>query len=106
MSDPNSDMLGTMRASIRSHLGEFADQWIACRIEILRKLQLQIGNCQNVDDIPKLQAMVNDALISESDVTMMKAKVDGLLDIWKKYAETKRTILDLLSKPSHRETRL
>jgi hypothetical protein len=88
MSENNPDMFGPFKASIRNHLGEFADKWMEARIKLLQKLNDQIAGTSDLEELKKLRAEVNDALISVEDISKMDAKLKAFLEMLKTHTST------------------
>jgi hypothetical protein len=77
-----------MQASIRKHLGEFADLWMEQKIALLRKLAQRIAAATDTEELIKLRKELNDALISEEDITNLDEKLGKLLAMMKKHLQT------------------
>ena len=86
--DRRFDAFEPMKASIRKHLGEFADLWMQQKIALLQKLATRIAASTDVKEHGKLRKELNDALISEGDIAILDKKMGKFLAMLKKHAQT------------------
>lgn len=89
------EVLGPFKASIRTHLGEFADEWMRGKIALVRKLTAQIELESDTAKLKELRAELNDALLSVDDVTQVDERMGKMLEMVKKHVETLIAIRDL-----------
>lgn len=76
----NFDLFEPFKASIRNHLGEFADEWMGAKIGLVRKLKARIEVETSDERLKELRKELHDALLSNEDVTMLDGSVKKLLE--------------------------
>ena len=75
----SNTMFGPFSASIRNHLGEFADEWMKAKIKLVQKLGDQIAGENDKTKLVSLRCDLHEALISEGDVDQMDAQIGAFL---------------------------
>lgn len=76
---PMNDFLSPVRASMRTHLGEFVDVYMGAKIKIAQKLADKIAGENDVDKLMELRAKLNDVMFSEQDITQLDAKIQAFV---------------------------
>lgn len=103
MSDPSArfDMFGPFSASIRNHLGEFADEWMRGRVMLTRNLADRIAAEHDLEKLKELRAELNDVLLSEADIEQADGRMTKMLEMLKRHAQTMAEIRKLRQATPH-----
>lgn len=87
-SHTGSNTFGPMKASLRNHLGEIADEVMKGKLAIARKISAQIQLENDPAKLLELNTKLNDVLISNENLEQVDAKLTKLLEMLKKHFET------------------
>ena len=79
--EDKDNMLGPVRASIRTRLGEFTDVYMDAKIKIAQKLADKIAGENDIDNLMELHFKLNDVMISEDDIVKLNDKMKAFLDM-------------------------
>lgn len=79
--DAKANLLGPFQASIRNHLGEFADEWMRAKIGLVRKLNAHIELETDLEKLKEFRSELNNLLFSEEDVTQMSGRLTKLFEL-------------------------
>ncbi len=90
----DNDLFGNVKASMRKHLGVFADVYMQNKIAILRKLSNQIAATNTTQELYELNKALNNVLLSKEDIDVLGSKLDSLMTM----IETHYSRLDALKK--------
>lgn len=94
--DPRSDIFGPFAASIRNHLGIFADEWMKGKIALQRKLNARIELETDPDRINTLCIELHEGLLSADDVELFSRHFAGLVksfgNAYEAITEVKKTL--------------
>lgn len=87
MSDHTPNHLGPLQASLRNHLGQFADLWMQSKIALVRKLSERIAAAHDVEELRQLRIELNDAVLNEEDINSFGERLDQLIEVGKKFTQ-------------------
>lgn len=74
-------ILDTAQASLRNHLGEFADLFMQAKIQLLRKISDRIAAASTEEELAKLRKELHDSFLSEEDIADMEAKTTKFFNL-------------------------